>query len=293
MTLQHRTSLGEIPYFPSCRRIQTIFVFVFYLFLNTQGYAWTGEIQGTLTIDQNEVVLAGSGQWSNQQKLSFLGSAYLPTGRRLVIKMDLTEAQPDVELSLNDHQYTINYLEFSPRGATEINTEVSSGWVRLKEPYLGLLEMKLSLNVRDKGQIRNIETQLLRLIDPDYPLPEEVIGDPSFDAVIIDDEPPYQDEGCYDYLSDDSGCDPGSSYESSGDEYFDYSYSDDYGGDEATNSEEGCVDDDFAAEASSPHRYNLKRRRQPPAGWQLFLRLLPLLGSTLIIFAWRRRLLGT
>ena len=69
-----------------------------------------------------------------------------------------------------------------------------------------------------------------------------------------------------------------------------YDYDDyDYGGSESEDNEDGCADDDFAAEASTPHRRQTKRRTTP-IEWRLFLRLLPILCSALFIMAWRRRI---
>ena len=54
-----------------------------------QGYAWTGELQGAINLNQEEVIVSGSGKFSEQQNLSVLGSAYLPSGRRCVVKIEL------------------------------------------------------------------------------------------------------------------------------------------------------------------------------------------------------------
>jgi hypothetical protein len=273
-----------------------ILVTVLSLCVTSQAYAWTGEIQGILNLDQRDIVISGSGKWSDQQDLSLLGSAYLPSGRRLVIKIELNEAELGRELSLDNPKYLFNYLEFSPRGSTVLNTQVTSGWINLQESYLGLLEMTFSISINDDGQTRKLNAQTMRLIDPDVSLPDEVVDDPDFDLVIITDDG-YQDEGCYsdysdDEYEDDSGCDSGSSYSESGG--YEYYYEDDYEYDdsESEDSEDGCADDDFAAEASTLHRRRM-RRRSPPASWHLFLRLLPLLCSTLLVVGWRRRLSST
>ena len=165
------------------------------------AYAWTGEIQGALTLDQSEVVISGSGKWTDQRDLSFLGSAYLPSGRRLVIKIELLDAEEGQELSFDNPNYTLNYLEFSPRGSTVINTQVTDGRIQVQETYLGLLEMTISASVSSEGQVRQLDSQLLRLLDPDVALPEEVVDDPEFAAVILVDDystvDDDQGEGCY------------------------------------------------------------------------------------------------
>ena len=287
----------------------------------SRAQAWTGEVQGVITLDQQEVIVSGSGKWLDRRDLSFLGSAYLPSGRRVIIKMELEEAEESREMALDQPGYIVNYLEFSPRGATVMNAQVTSGWVQVQEPFLGVLEIKLAASIDVAGQTRTLEAQTLRLIDPDVDLPSEVIDDPEFAVVLLaddgyqdddyqddgcyfdDDEEyyeddDYQDDGCYfdddeEYYEDESGCDSDSGAGGGGggfevyDEYDEGDYQ--YGESESEADEDGCADDDFAAEASTHQRRRTKRRR-PPLGWRLFLRLLPLLGSTLLVLAWRRRL---
>ena len=264
--------------------------------------AWTGEIQGIVVLDQQEVVVSGSGKWIEGRDLSFLGSAYLKSGRRIVIKRELEEAEEAQNLPLDQPRYVVNYLEFSPRGVTVSNTQVTSGWVQVQEPYLGVLEIRLAASIDVDGQTRNLEAQTLRLIDPDIDLPSEVVDDPEFAVILLADDryqdDDYQDDGCYfdsdeEYYEDDSGCDSDSGSGDGGggyevyDEYDEGRY--EYGGSESAADENGCADDDFAAEASTPKRRRAKRRRAP-FGWQLSLRLFPLLCSTLLVLVWRRKL---
>ena len=84
------------------QRLTLILVAFLSLCITAQAYAWTGEIQGVLNLDQRDIVISGSGKWSDQQELSLLGSAYLPSGRRLVIKVELNEAELGRELSLDN-----------------------------------------------------------------------------------------------------------------------------------------------------------------------------------------------
>jgi hypothetical protein len=251
------------------------------------AWGWSGELTGEL----NDIYVNGAGSVDPLEGISLLGTLRHNTDERAVFQLKIpstliNEQRVEFEgIDDDESLVSLEYQIYASNGRLVYSAFAESGWL-IFSPY-GTDEMRFNLSVRlvDRNEVIELSTENLRLVNP-FPSPEGIdhneqieVGTGVRDTDVNDQYDPfedavYEDEGCD--FSDESD----SRYESEGVSCESNDSDDDLA------SDDGCTDDEWAAEASVPygistHRHYLKR-------WRAINRLLPFICSILLITIWRR-----
>lgn len=283
--------------------------------------AWSGELNGHV----NERYIVGAGSLTWQDGLSLLGSCRLEDNRRAVfqVKVATSELKPNQDSSARrvsfsessalEQSASLSYQIYGQNGRLLFNAVAHSGHMDFSKFDGVNVEMSFSVQLRDQEQLIDLVSQDLSLnnidpeavesefADPDLNLTPTEVGvhatssrDPFADAY-------YEDEGCdfddesidediagYPYYADET--------ESNYDSYYDDDYTSDGDSISCNNSDsvdndyesdDGCTDDEWAAEAKMVHLGAQYRNRKALKRWRALNRVLPLLISILMIGVWR------
>jgi hypothetical protein len=264
-----------------------ILVLCLLLMMSTpSAWGWSGELTGEL----NDIYVSGAGSVDPIQGISLLGTLRRNTDERAVFQLKIAgtlinDQRIEFEGIDDESQISLGYQIYTSNGRLIYNAIAESGWLVLNS--YGKDEMRFSLSVRlvDRSEVVELSTENLRLVNP-FPSPEAIDTNEQIEVATGIRDPVVNDQydSFEDALYEDEGCDfsdeSDSDYESEGISCESNDSDDDLA------SDDGCTDDEWAAEASVPygistHRHYLKR-------WRAINRLLPFICSILLITIWRR-----
>lgn len=234
------------------------------------AWAWSGELDGEL----NGIYIQGAGSVDSLEGVSLLGNLRYSPQERGVFQLKVPTAllsEQRIDFGSVDQNDSLNlaYQLYTPNGRLIFSATAESGWLVVTSYGPNEFRFECKVSLVDRNQRIEIQTESLRLTNP-FPTLESVDVEerdrPSGEIVYVDDE------GC-DYDDYEESESEGISCES-----------DDQ--DDDLESDDGCTDDDWAAEASLMNR-SLSHRRYLKQ-WRMINRLMPFLFSLCIIFFWRR-----
>ena len=285
--------------------------------------AWSGELSGYV----NEQYIVGAGSLSLRHGLSLLGTIRLNDHQRAVfqVKIAASELEPKQghlperiilsEVSALEQRISLSYQIYNSDGQLLFNAVAHNGHLDFSQFDQVSVEVSLVAELQNQGEYVELSSQNLKLNNAHPETTDDDLSnnDSSSGSLAINldptdtsdpfDDAHYEDDGC-DFWdgSDDYDDIAGTDYPYYADEnesHYDSFYSDEYDSDESIScdsndsieddyeSDDGCTDDEWAAEAKSMQVRAQSRNRQSLKRWRALNRLLPLLVSILMIAIWR------
>ena len=289
-----------------------------------KAFAWSGELSGYVNEQyivgagslslRNGLSLLGSIRLSDHQRAVFQVKI---AASQLEPKQDhLPERITFSEVSALEQRISLSYQIYNSDGQLLFNAVAHNGHLNFSQFDQFSVEMSLVAELQNQGKYIELSSQNLKLnnanpepTDDDLSRHDSSSGSVAINLDTTDTNDPfddahYEDDGC-DFWDDSVDHDniAGSDYPYYADENesnYDSFYSDEYDSDDESiscdssdsveddyESDDGCTDDEWAAEAKGMQFRAQHRNRNALKKWRALNRLLPLLVSILMIAIWR------